>query len=297
MRYPEDKIKEAILRPGRDVALRALGYFVESYSQDPTLMSLVIQANEMYGSGIADHLIREADDLRQSAESIAWVVDKLTLDADWHGHLDYLFDLLFKADIQLVVPHRPTLISAGFLDDDDQFFERRVQLSTFDQAACWSEFHMLGENAVEEGYLDPDEGDAIIEALARFGGAIEQTVLDLLAKDFDDDDAVGYLQPLVIVLAGRAQLASAVSPLVTKLRHAAETEDESDVDDYDDDAPHERRLVSPCIDALIRIGSPEVWRLRPPSSERPGPRLVVLAGAAAMRSQRPGGQALSRLVQ
>ncbi len=71
MRFPEDKIKQAILRPERDVALRALQYFTESYSQDPTIMPLVIQAVEMHGREHAAELIASTGSLSQTTDTVA----------------------------------------------------------------------------------------------------------------------------------------------------------------------------------------------------------------------------------
>jgi hypothetical protein len=49
MRYPEDKIKEAILHPGIEIRDRAVSYFAKSLSTDTSLMPLVIKAVETYG--------------------------------------------------------------------------------------------------------------------------------------------------------------------------------------------------------------------------------------------------------
>ena len=49
MRYPEDKIKEAILHSDLDVRDTAIRYFYSSTSPDPALMPLAIRAIERYG--------------------------------------------------------------------------------------------------------------------------------------------------------------------------------------------------------------------------------------------------------
>ena len=48
MRYPEGKIKEAILHPDPEIRDRATGYFARSSCPDPSLMPLVIEAVETY---------------------------------------------------------------------------------------------------------------------------------------------------------------------------------------------------------------------------------------------------------
>ncbi len=44
MRFPEDKIKEAILHPDPEIRRRATRYFSNSYSPDPSIMAQVIKA-------------------------------------------------------------------------------------------------------------------------------------------------------------------------------------------------------------------------------------------------------------
>lgn len=49
MRYPREKIQEAILHPDINIRERAVNYFTQAYSPDPSLMPMVIQAIEKYG--------------------------------------------------------------------------------------------------------------------------------------------------------------------------------------------------------------------------------------------------------
>jgi hypothetical protein len=49
MRLSEEEIKKGILHPGTKVREMAVRYFADSFSQDPTIMPLVIQAIEKYG--------------------------------------------------------------------------------------------------------------------------------------------------------------------------------------------------------------------------------------------------------
>src|SRR5690242_14083839 len=82
MRYPEHKIKEAILHPDLDVRDRAVIYFAKSYPTDTSLMPLVIKAVETYGrQNDAYRLIGAAIELPQTEETIAWVIDELNAEA------------------------------------------------------------------------------------------------------------------------------------------------------------------------------------------------------------------------
>lgn len=78
MRYPEGKIKEAILHPDIDIRVRATRYFAKSFSPDLDVMPLVIRAVETYGRDNETYrLVGTARDLAQSEDTIAWVIDEL----------------------------------------------------------------------------------------------------------------------------------------------------------------------------------------------------------------------------
>ena len=49
MRLTEAQVKEAILSPDQDVRFAAVYYFAQSFSADPGIMPLAIQAIEQYG--------------------------------------------------------------------------------------------------------------------------------------------------------------------------------------------------------------------------------------------------------
>jgi hypothetical protein len=49
LRYPEDKIREAILDPDIDLWDRAVSYFAKSFATGTSLIPLVIMAVETYG--------------------------------------------------------------------------------------------------------------------------------------------------------------------------------------------------------------------------------------------------------
>ena len=77
MRYPEDKIKEAILHPDLDVRDTAIRYFYSSTSPDHTLMPLAIQAIEQYGRTKAFSFTHYLNLLPQTEKTIGWVIAEL----------------------------------------------------------------------------------------------------------------------------------------------------------------------------------------------------------------------------
>src|SRR5271166_1502314 len=101
MRLPEDKIKEAILHADPEIRVRATSYFAKSYSSDVSIMPLVIKAVETYGrQNDAYRLIGLSRDLRQSEETIAWVIDELNDEScdKYENHAYNLSMVLVKAD-------------------------------------------------------------------------------------------------------------------------------------------------------------------------------------------------------
>jgi len=80
MRLPESKIKSAILHPNEDVRLTAVGYFSDAYSEDQTVMPLVIEAVEKYGRDCAFRILRDAERLHQAEETVKWLSSELRRD-------------------------------------------------------------------------------------------------------------------------------------------------------------------------------------------------------------------------
>ena len=81
MRYPQEKIKEAILHPDIEIRDRAVSYFAKSFSSDLSIMPLVIKAVETYGrENEAYRLVGLSRDLPQTEDTIAWVIDELNAD-------------------------------------------------------------------------------------------------------------------------------------------------------------------------------------------------------------------------
>jgi len=106
VRLSEDKIKEAILHPDPDIRDRATSYFSKSFSSDLTIMPLVIKAVETHGRQDAYRLIGLSRDLRQTEDTIAWVIDELN-DESCNSYENYAFNLsmvLMEADPALLLP-------------------------------------------------------------------------------------------------------------------------------------------------------------------------------------------------
>ena len=249
VRFPEDKIKQAILRPELNIRTRATSYFARSFSDDPSLMAQVIKAVETYGRQEAYSLVGASRDLRQTDESIAWVIDELNDEQSdrYENYTSNLSMVLVQADPILLLPRESIIREARhFPSYLHQALDERLRMLSWDEATCWRELEAFCEQAKDVQYVnevDLDHANRIVEALARFGQGCEEKVHALLGQKIEDyrGNPMGWMEPLVARLAGQAHLDSAIPLLVTKL-----LEDGGD-------------LLNPeCAQAMTRIGTPAV---------------------------------------
>ena len=249
MRYPEAKIKEAILHPDLEIRLRALRYFSDSYSPDASIMGQVIEAVEKYGRQDAYQLVGMSRDLTQTGESIDWVIAELN-DERSDDHENYVYNLsmvLLEAEPTLLLPREKAILEARhFLHGLRPSLTERLRMLSWDSATCWRALEEFCEQGVGKRYTNEvDLGYArrVVEALARHGTECEERVRAVLAGriEGDDETPMAWMEPLVARLAGQAHLDSTIPLLVTKLN-----EDGGDL------------LDEECAEALARIGTPAV---------------------------------------
>jgi len=239
VRFPEAKIKEAILGPELGLRCRAITYFTRSFSTDPEVMPLVIQAVETYANEEPWHMLDLARELVQTDETLAWAFHFLNvLDRSQHGDLiPSLNQILVHADPALLAPHEQVILkSPNFSPELHAQFKNQLQMLSWDEATCWQVLHALSgkEDSKDE------ECTSVVEALARFGDRCQEKVEAILAAPVEDSDESGYrLQLLAVELAGRAGLQSAVPLILARL-----ADDSSDF------------LNEQCVHALTRIGTP-----------------------------------------
>ena len=73
MRLTDDQIKQGIIHPEQLVREVAVRYFSESFSSDPTVMPLVIQAIETYGWENVFHLPSAMAGLPQTDDTLSLI--------------------------------------------------------------------------------------------------------------------------------------------------------------------------------------------------------------------------------
>jgi hypothetical protein len=250
MRYPEDKIKEAILHPDIDIRDRAVSYFAKSFATDPSLMPLVIKAVETYGrQNDAYRLIGASRDLPQTEDTIAWVIDELNAEqTDKYENYAYnLSMVLVEADPTLLFPRESAILEARhFLAELRQALTDRLRMLSWDADTCWQKLEEFCEEGKDKQYVNEvnlSYANLVVEALARCDQECEPKVREWLAVKVDDysHHPMKWLEPLVVRLAGQAHLDSTIPLIVAKL-----LEDGGDL------------LNEECAEALTRIGTPAV---------------------------------------
>jgi hypothetical protein len=250
VRYPEDKIKEAILHPDIEIRDRAVCYFAKSFSTDTSLMPLVIQAVETYGrQNDAYRLIGASRELPQTEGTIAWVIDELNAEqtATFENYAYNLSMVLLTADPALLLPRESAILEARhFLPDLRETLTERLRMLSWDFATCWRELEEFCEEYKDEpnaGEINLGHAHRIVEALARYGQESEQKVRALLSQKVTDytHNPMMWLEPLAVRLAGQAHLDTTIPLIVAKL-----LEDGGDI------------LNQECGEALTRIGTAAV---------------------------------------
>jgi hypothetical protein len=249
VRFPEDKIKNAILHPHAEIRDRATRYFANSSSPDPSIMPRVVAAVEKYGRDGAYHLIGTSRTLPQTEVTISWVIKELNdeLSDRYENYTYNLCMVLAEADTDLLLHRESEVLEASHrpLDLRPQIAER-LRMREWDEATCWRELEELCDHAKEKqdvNQVNLNRAYRIVEALARFGQTCEPKVRALLEQkgDYDTPSLMTWMEPCLARLAGELRLESTVPLLITKLRNNG------------DDV-----LNPECARALTRIGTPAV---------------------------------------
>ncbi|MEQ8789945.1 MAG: SEC-C metal-binding domain-containing protein [Pirellulaceae bacterium] len=166
----------AILRPEEQLRVHALGYFVEAHSEDASLMPLVIKAVEQYGREDAFHLLRRADHLSQTAETIDWLIGELGRDFDtqdlvWDNYCFAVALILLNAEPALLIDRQDEIFAARcFPNRLAPLLEQRLKLHTMNWRSLWGKLVEFCEQ-----YPDIDQmplvavrrGNEFVDALAR----------------------------------------------------------------------------------------------------------------------------------
>ncbi len=278
MRLLDAKIKAAILHPEEEVRVTAVSYFSRSFSQDETVMPLVIQAVETYGRERAFHILRAAESLAQTPATVEWSVGELRrsydlADVDEDNYRFAVALILYRAAPEVLLRRKGLILALPMFPDELRGpLDERLDVLSWDWDRGWAALEALGQDTMRRGGFtlkDVRYAHHIVGSLARHRATRASSVLSLLHRNVslyllllsgaarassvlgslqvthpDAAEALlRWLDPLVVNLAGAMRLESAVPLLVERL-HA----DNLSVNDE-------------AITALIRIDTDAVVRV------------------------------------
>jgi len=243
MRLTTEQIKSAILEPEQDVRDAAVEYFSRSYSPDPTVMPLVIEAVEKYGWEAAFPNYFFLKHLHYTEATIDWLIRKLQDVKQVHTEDEtFCVDALIQADPVLLQPHEAEIRKLRALDADDQMaIEQRILLLSQPPEELWHKLEELCKSLDEDD--EPSTGDMnranrFVEALARHPQQFAGRVLAILRDE--DQESGSWMGNCAIQIAGEMRLHAAIPQLVEFLQG-----------DGDWSAQESRQ-------ALIKLGTDEV---------------------------------------
>ena len=224
MRIAEATIRAAILHPVEEIRTKALDYFSRSHTHDTTLMPPVIQAVDKYGREKAFSILRGADRLPQTEETVKWLTAEL--EEDWRldsvNNDNYCFAvalILCQTHTALLDPRMAEL--RCFPEELKDRFLKRLEMASWDWQTGWSALEELGREVRNRGeYLMKHSrgGTLIVESLARHHDQAE-VLLALLQRRYNgyEKNLMQWLEGFLIELAGKMRLQAAVPVLVRRM--------------------------------------------------------------------------------
>jgi hypothetical protein len=234
MRLNESHIKLGILHPEEEVRLTAVQYFANVHSSDPSIMPLVIQSIERFGFDSAFRMLRDAEQLAQTAPTLEWLFEQLQRPFDTTNVADdnlrfAVGIIIARAPIDLLATRTTQLASRQNMPTPLQWaIDQRLQMASWDADACWNALETLGRQTMRQREVsrnDIRQADLIVEASARHADHLADRVLNLLQGRYPQKDRrlIEWLEGDMIKLAGRMKLAAAV-PILLEYLHSPEAE-------------------------------------------------------------------------
>ena len=249
MRLTADQIKQVILHEDQDVREAAVYYFARSYSSDPGIMPLAIQAIEQNGWENAFHIYSFLDDLVQNDETVLWLIRQIKQqvnanrndeDDNEGGYVHSIRSALVHADAEILKRHQSEILELVESDDDaGEAISERILFLSQSPEELWQDLLDACRPYYEEDFTNElDFAGRIVKALARHPDYSAPQVLSILAGETDQTGS--WLELFAIDLAGDLRLKRAVPHLITSLKNQ-------------DDWSHEE-----CYHALSKIGGDSV---------------------------------------
>lgn len=251
MRYPESKIKAAILHAEKEVRLTALGYFADSFTADESIMQLVIEAVEKYGHESAFGILRDAERLPQTEATLDWLMSELRRDYNLNdiGQDNFRFAIglvVLAAPLDLLALRKREILDCpAFAKELRPALQELVDMVSWDWQITWDAFTGFCERLMGQEELTNNDHrrlDRLTKTLARFPDDGADQVLALLKRRHGrtNRQLMEWMESCIVDLAGRMRVKEAIPFIIERIFEDDETVQEE------------------CETALTNIGGNEV---------------------------------------
>ena len=194
MRLPADKVKEAILHADQDVRDAAVYYFANSFSSDPAIMPLVIQAIDKFGFENAFDTYSFMQDLVQTDETARWLIQQLTKlgqpanEKEAEPVLAYI-SALIHADPGILKNHESEIMALEFDYESKEAIAERIWFPSRPAEELWGDLEDFCQTHEDQESI-PDEdfdfGCRVVEALGRHQDEYASMVLEIIGGETDE---------------------------------------------------------------------------------------------------------------
>lgn len=223
MRPDPDQIKAAILHADQDVRRAAVEYFTGGGCDDPTIMSLVIEAVERYGwEAFKNYGFLDCFD--HTSESAAWLIRQIQQSPTEPTEVEeFRTNALRRALLgcrpAVLNEHRQAIGSLAALDETTQReVDARVAVGSMSAEELWAALESYCD-AMQE---DPDGGAPhrydharyLAIALGAHGDAYGGRVVEVLKNH---DRYGGWFEVFAVVAVGEMRLPDSITPLIDQL--------------------------------------------------------------------------------
>ena len=226
MRLTQEHIKQSILHSDREVRDAAINYFAKSFSPDPAIMPLAIQVIEQEGWNGAFDSYSFVEDLKQTDETISWLIGQLKQVGDLQGDDEGKYPFVIAkgfvhADVDVLLRFCPQLLDLDELNKwAKDAIRRRIHCSFQSPDDLWRQLTNYCTKCDKLNKVPNDLALArdLVEALGSDLDFSAQKVLPIL--NGDTDDAKNWIEVFAVRLAGEVRLHKAVAPIVKLLETA-----------------------------------------------------------------------------
>jgi hypothetical protein len=238
-----ERIKPYLLHEDRHIREAAVEYFSDSWSSDPDLVPMLLDACERFGDQDDIRGLYVADRFPLTEPSFDRVLEHLAKSQD-EAMVRNLNGVIAHAPAALLIAREVAIRENPNIDPEIvPRLDRRRELAGWSGEKLWQELQDFAERSKEAattGDLDLDDAEDLVDALALHPIPDDETLCRLL-RELEPEE--GWLEIFLVDLAGERRISQAVPALVDKFR-------------IDTDYLLERSLR-----ALAKIGDPEASRL------------------------------------